>query len=347
MAPMFKDWCFEANKGTQTDFILNREKNFHVSDLRNSSNVDSTSNLMSRYTHRISGIKIDLKGELLRYLKKYPSDFKQLTSLDLHNVDFKNNSLLILAPQLEYLRLSNMKNPEFDISSVDENSKCFTKLKTLKLLDGKINVIKILTQCSKTLEYLEFRNYGDRILDTYLEEIRNDFPSLKYLYITLTYFECVNLARVLLSKCHKNLRTLNLNARFTEIDLSNLFEQPMNITTLEVDMDRGNFGNLLNKCPKVQNLVINGYDKEIKEFVLKDLNNLGLVRCRPQCTASVLKQASKSSLKTLYFFYQNSGCEFPVIPELEVVRIGVGLDSLEYNEVFKLFPQEAKVIFHF
>lgn len=83
MAPMFKDWRFEANKGTQPDFILNSEKNFHVSDLRNSSNVDPTSNLMSRYTNRISGVKIDLKGELLRYLKKYPSDFKQLTSLDL------------------------------------------------------------------------------------------------------------------------------------------------------------------------------------------------------------------------------------------------------------------------
>ena len=53
MAPMFKDWCFEANKGTQPDFILNSEKNFHVSDLRNSPNVDPTSNLMSRYTNRI------------------------------------------------------------------------------------------------------------------------------------------------------------------------------------------------------------------------------------------------------------------------------------------------------
>jgi hypothetical protein len=149
----------------------------------------------------------------------------------------------------------------------------------------------------------------------------------------------------LLSKYQTSLRTLNLDGCFIEIDLSNLLEQPMNITTLNVTLyHQGNLGNLLNQCSKVQNLVIKGYDKEIEEFVLKDLKNLDLRYCGPKCTASVLKQASKTSLKTLYCFFPKSECEFPVIPELEVVRIVFGLYSLEYNEDFKLFPQEAKVI---
>ena len=57
---MFKNWCFEADKGTQPDFVLQANKNLCVSVLEKRSAVDPTTNLMNGYSHRITSIKMDI-----------------------------------------------------------------------------------------------------------------------------------------------------------------------------------------------------------------------------------------------------------------------------------------------
>lgn len=125
---MFHDWRFEANRGTQPEFVLKNDMNFHLSALsRNFKNGPST-NLMN-YKYRISSITIDFDGVLLCNLLKDPSGFSNLKLLELESVTFDKNSLLILAPNLKYLRLSGIRCYEvFDFSSVDEEIKCFIKL---------------------------------------------------------------------------------------------------------------------------------------------------------------------------------------------------------------------------
>ena len=152
MAPMFHGYCFEASRGTQPDFILNATKNFHVMELKNRLKVDPTSNLINRFPHRISSLEIKKEGVLLNNLNINPVRFSHLTSLDHQFVSFSSSSLLIVAPQLEQLKLTHMKNSLFDISTVDEDSKCFTKLKTLELINIDIDVKKILDKCCNTLK---------------------------------------------------------------------------------------------------------------------------------------------------------------------------------------------------
>merc|ERR1719154_1027323 len=111
MAPMFHNWCFDANWGTQPEYVLKDQKNFHIKELKKSSENDPTSYL-NRLAHRISSIQISKKGLLLQHLEDDPYKFSHLTSLDLEHVSFNNKQyfalkvLGFLSPQLENLRLA-------------------------------------------------------------------------------------------------------------------------------------------------------------------------------------------------------------------------------------------------
>ena len=111
MAPIFQNWCFEPTKGTQPDFVLKGDKNYCVL-IRDHFVVDPTTHLKNGYLKRITSIKINTtpRGNFYSYLNCYPHEFSNLTSLDLDNVGLTNESLLVLAPNLENLRLANTNN---------------------------------------------------------------------------------------------------------------------------------------------------------------------------------------------------------------------------------------------
>ena len=65
LAPLFKNWSFEANFGVQPDFVLKSEKNFHVGQSTYSCEIDSTSHLIHHFPHKIKIVETDFEGELL------------------------------------------------------------------------------------------------------------------------------------------------------------------------------------------------------------------------------------------------------------------------------------------
>ena len=353
MAPIYKDWCFEAIKGTQPNFILKSDKKFVVSVLSDSSVVDPTTNLVDSYLDRILSIRIDLDGILMNSLNRKPSRFKHLTSLDLESVEFWNESLLMLAPQIENLRLAYIQSKEpfidfeeyseFDISSVDENSMCFTKLKTLTLWNIQIDVKKILTKCCNILVYLELDPLN------VLDNLEQDLTSLKHLSIDLVSPISGEAASNLLTKCSSSLRTLKLTG-FCNVqnEFLALLAQNMKITNLEIESQYGNFEKFFKKCPLIQKLKIMGHEEKIKHIVLKDLINLELHGCKKKCITSLLKQTSKS-LKTLHLtdsLDEIMKCKLHEIPKLDTVWINYDIEELgsdELDKVRKLFPTNAKV----
>jgi hypothetical protein len=275
MAPMFKNWCFEADKGTQPDFVLKADKNLCVSVLEDRSAVDPVTNLMNGYSHRITSIKMDVeRGNLLKYLDKEPSKFSNLTSLDLESVFIEDDALLVLAPNLENLRLADnsMGDIEYDISSVDEDSKCFTKLKTLSLRNIKIDLDKILSKCCNTLESL---NLSYDMVYLPLVNLDKELSTLNNLSITVRYNDSANPVRNLLSKCSKGLKNLKFFDFGKCFDLSSLLEETLKITTLELKSNSVDGLTLfLNKCPFIQNLTLLGFREEGNILVLKDLRKL-------------------------------------------------------------------------
>ena len=351
MAPMFKNWCFEADKGTQPDFVLQANMNFCVSVLEDRSSVDIVTNLMNGYSHRITSIKVDVdRGVLLYYLDNEPSKFSNLTSLDLESVFIGDDALLVLAPNLENLRLAQhcMDDMEYDISSVDEDSKCFTKLKTLSLRNIKIDLDKILSKCCNTLESLNL-NYDGVYLP--LVNLDKELSTLNNLSITVRYNDSANLIRNLLSKCSRSLKTLKFFYFGECFDLSSLLEETLKITTLEVESKSVDGLTLfLNKCPFIQNLTLNGFHgfrEEENNLVLKDLRKLTMIYCFSKCTNSVLREASKSSVKSIHLVCidlvnRDGELEFPVIPELDTIWIEHCHD-IGIAQVSKLFPQNVKV----
>jgi hypothetical protein len=256
----------------------------------------------------------------------------------------------VLAPQLENLRLVNMKK-ELDISSVDKDSKAFSKLKNLKLENIQIDLTKILTNSCNTLESLEL--YDVEFSDNLEEEL----SCLTYISITYEFgdfeYNGVELSlSKLLSNCSQSLRTLKLvidNNGFP-IDFSKLLKQPMNITTLKIEIiDEGqNFEKFLNKCPLIQNLFLGDYSakEELNKIVLKDLINLKFHLCNAKCMNGFLKYAS-TSLKTLQFScftHQFQELEIPLIPKLDTVLDTLGI--IEIEEITKLFPTNVQVMLH-
>jgi hypothetical protein len=363
MAPMFQNWCFDARKGIQPDLVLKANNNFSVSVLEDSSAVDPATNLFNVYSHRITSIKMNVKrGDLLKYLDNEPFKFSNLTTLDLDSVfigqdDFGNNSvlfginsLLVLAPKLENLRLADNGWAhdfeyveewfEFDISSVDEDSKCFTKLKTLSLKNIKTDLSKILSKCSKTLKSLDLNEFFN------LENLEEELSCLDNLSIFVRSNTSTNPLRNLLSKCSKSLKTLKFIDGSECFDFSSLLEQTLKITTLELTLTTVDGLTLfINKCPFIQNFFLIGSNEEVNSLCLKDLRKLVIDCCFFKCTNSVLKQASKSSVKALHLvdFYDIKDLEFPVIPELDAIWLK-DCCNFGMEEVSKLFPQNAEVL---
>ena len=355
---MFQSWCFEGSRGTQPDFILNANKSFHLIELKESPKADPISNLMNRFPHRISSIQIDKEGVLLNILNSNPVRFSHLTSLDLENVLFRSSSLLIVAPQLEQLKLARMKNPFLDISTVDENSKCFTKLKTLKLINIDIDVKKILDKCCNSLKYFECIRC--RSVDN-LRYLENGLSSLQYLDIVLKFNDSKEALRNLLFKCSGSLKTLTLFVNSSKIDMSYLLEQALNITSLEVinqnPREQSNIEEFLNRCPLLQKLTLDGYNKKMNRIVLKDLRYLVLDFCGSKCMTSVLEQVSEFSLRTVEItqiqeYDMLMECEFPVISKLDKILVHrfnydetEGIHKQRIDNVVKLFPSDAEVRF--
>ena len=353
---MFKNWCFEADKGIQPDFVLTAHKSFHLMELKDSPKVDPTSNLINKFPHRISSIQINMEGVLMNNLNSNPVRFSHLTSLDVAYVSFSASSLLLVAPQLEQLKLARMKNPLLDISTVDENSKCFTKLKTLKLINIDIDVKMILDKCCNSLKYFEFVPY--RSIDN-LRYLENGLSSFQYLDIVFKFNDSEEALRNLLFKCSASLKTLKLFVCSNKIVMSHLLEQALNITSLDINFnmnirEQSNIEGFLNKCPLLQKLTLDGHNKEMNRIVVKDLNYLRLQGCGSKCITSVLEQVSEGSLKTVDILgrsYVLMECEFPVISKLDKILVHKYYDETEdkhkqvLDKVVKLFPGDAEVRF--
>ena len=346
MSPMFKSWGFAVIRGPQPDFVLKDDKKFCVSVLKNHYD-DPMLILVDKYLHRFSSIKLDLPGVLLSRLKWCSANFTNLTSLDLASVHFDNASLLVLAPQLENLRLNNIENV-FDVSTVNEESKCFTRLKTLELIyTNVIDAKKILSKSSKTLECLVCdtvqQNYG-------FNDLVVELSSLKKLLI---YIDDEMSARNLISKCSGSLRTLELMDIFgaLPINLCSLLVQSMSITTLVIEPTLGtNVEILLSKCPLIQNLSILFYDSELKEVFLNDLKELKLFECGDVCMTSAVNnifKTSKASVKILHLETEDKiECEFTEIPGMDTVWCSrKDMGSEELVKILNLFPRKSEVIF--
>ena len=328
LAPIFHSWCFQVDKGIQPDFVLKDDgKNFQVIDLRSNYAADPTNHLLKTCTKRISGIKIEKEGVLLNHLSRNPADFLILTSLDLGAVRFDKDSLLILAPQLENLRLNSLMYSDIDISSVDEDSQCFSRLKTLILWNMEIDVKKILSKCCNKLKHLELVNL--RLSDN-LDNLEYELSSLSYLFFCMNFEDTVHSLRNLLSKCCRSLRTLKLSTHQNCIDMSTLLDQTTEIKELEISRPTSvkNIADFLRKCPLVQKLSFRHVDvhKKVKGFILKDLINLELKDCNARFMSKILKYTSKHSLRTvvidMYWTPEEVlECKFPEISMLDRVVV--------------------------
>ena len=86
--------------------------------------------------------------------------------------------------------------------------------------------------------------------------------------------------------------------------MSLLLEKTLKITTLELESEAVvGLALFLNKCPLVQNLTLVGFDEfreEGNSLVLKDLRKLTMKYCLSKCINNVLREASKSSVKSIH-----------------------------------------------
>ena len=349
---MFQNWCFDASRGTPPDFVLETDKNFSVYVLKDDNAVDTAANLINRFAHRISKVKINSVGFIMNYWSYLkPAEYPHLTTLNLDKVHLDNDSLLMLAPQLQFLRMSKMKNLKFDISTVDEDSKCFTKLKTLKLKNIDVDVKKILKKCCNRLKCLELMPLK---MSYNLQDLDQELSTLENLSLELRENDSENVVKHVLAKCPESLRALKLNYEYCKVDFSPLLENTIKITTLEIqtysDSIQGNIESFLKKCPKVQKLSLSHYDNEIKEIVLNDLTYLKLWFCGSGCMTSILKQASKCSVKTVDIAecHHCTDChctEFSVLSKLDTLLVHecAGHTDQALDRVGKLFPSEVEV----
>ena len=346
MTPMFQVWCFDSNLGYQPDFVLQTNKNFHICEMSKNEGKDPLSILINKSAKRITSVKAQCNTLFMFSLNRNPAKFPNVTSLDLQGVYFDNSSLLVLAPQLVNLRLSEIKALEkFDISSVDEDSACFTKLRTLSLDNVEIDVEKILSKSCKTLKCFEYSSFNEPDV-VYAGLVHLDEKlSLSNLSITLYEIHDGEPLRNLLSKCSESLKTLTLILCECKVDFSSLLTQPMKITELKISedgVDEEGIEIFLNKCSLVHDLTLDEFVKKFNVFVTKNLRKLRLDNCSSKCITSVLKQASKSSLQTLHLWHHDTDdYEFHVIPELDTVWLEDG--EIKIEEVSKLFPQNTKV----
>ena len=363
MDPRYKYWCFNASRGTPPNFVLNSDKKFCIKviayDEYTADNLDKIGISINSFADRISSLEIDVKlsdfqeKKLLDRLRSMkPVGFSNLTTLDVETFNFDNISLLQLAPQLENLRFFCV-NTVFDLSTVRNNDNCFTKLKSLDIDWCELDVNKILTKSCKTLEHLKLGRSECRNI----KKLKHNFSNLKSLEV---YAE--NPVKDLLSKSAGNLKSMKLAINEYDdkvvIDFSTLLNQSSNITKLNICPGRNNIDNFMKKCPDVQNLTLIYCYEDINDFVMKNLTRVEFVRCYAFCISSVLKQLTKSCVRTLDFNCKVKGdcgaidstylnelrnCEFPVITKLDTVYFSSTYDQEIINKVLQLFPPEAKV----
>ena len=240
---------------------------------------------------------------------------------------------------------------EFDISTVDEKSKCFTKLKTLKLRGIEIDVRNILSKCCNRLEYLELNSLSG------LELLEVELFNLEHLFIELFIeFEEESL-RNLLSKCSGSLKTLNLSfIDINDMTLSTLLGQTMKITAFELESEyelEDGIDIFLNKCPLLQSLTLHEYHMEIKGVILNDLTTLELDQCGAKCINSILKQSAKHFLNTVELKLSSKVImeyQFPLISTLDKILVHhcdqvKGIKNKPVLEkIIKLFPSDVQVI---
>ena len=141
-----------------------------------------------------------------------------------------------------------------------------------------------------------------------------------------------------------------------EMDHQTLLDQTMNITTLGLDPKQSSIEKFLDRCPFVQNLSLHGYQKEVKDVVLRDLMYLELDQCEALCMLSVLNQASKYSLRSVDII-QNADvlieCDFPVCSTMDSVwvvggvladgRVSKERQTQALDRVANLFPENTEV----
>ena len=339
---MFKAWYFQASRSISSEITSDTTKNFRVHAIKTKPPIDHTSQLIKASAHRISSMTINFKGVLLNNLERKPAQFSILTSLDLDSVTFSTETLLLLAPQLLNLRLAHMKN-HFDISSVDNESKAFSKLKNIKFNNVVIDMKTILTKCCHTLESLDLHPL------TLSDALDEELTSLKCLSIYPEPEDSHHFMSNLLSKCSGSLRTMRLEIPYVKgIDFSTLLKENMKITTLEIVYQRCNIEKFLNKCPLIQHLYLKYFWSELPGVVLNDLLKLVLVECESSFMYSFLKNVP--SLKTLHlsnsntYLYTLGEIDISVIPKLDTVWIS---NRAEIGHVLKLFPRNVKVMFNF
>ena len=365
MDSRYKYWCFNASRGTLPNFVLNSDKKFCTKILDydehdDRSNLDKIGISINRFADRISSLKIDVvlgaireKKLLDRLRSMKPVGFSNLTTLDVEFFKFDNISLLQLSPQLENLRLHCI-DTVFDLSTVRNNDKCFTKLKSLDIYSCKLDVSKILSKCCKTLKHLMLGQGECR----HMKKLKHNFSNLKSLEVNASFSE--KPVKDLLSTSAGSLKSLKLELFEDDkvvIDFSTLLDQSTNITTLNLCPVRNNIDNFLKKCPDVKNLILTYCYGEIKDFVMKNLTRVEFVRCNAFCISSVLKQLSKSCVRTLDFnckeeeigeidltsLNELKSCEFSAIEKLDTVYFSCINDPEIINKVHQLFPPEAKV----
>lgn len=230
---MFDEICYTPTKGYPPDFILETESDIRIC-IRDDDipPIKSLINMIMRFAHRISSLEISKNYSDCSLMKSLPDmrplEFKHLTSLHLENQTL-DNSLMLLAPQLETLSLSNVNfDPE---PSVDLYDTSFTKLKKLVLVHSCIeDVSKIFIKSSRTLEHLEL----DQIV-TWLDDVMPELPALKVLKVELSDGH-VKAPRGLISKSARTLRSLTLFVQNKTDIFSTLVERNSNlkITSLEI-----------------------------------------------------------------------------------------------------------------
>ena len=355
MDPRYNYWSFNASKGTPPNFALLDGKKFCLKVIvRDDHGCNHDGNFINRYAHRISKLTIVFNifmmnidaNCLMVYLKNMkPAEFPYLTSLTLFKVEFDNDSLLQLSPQLETLKLF-MVDTKFDLSTVSVESLCFTKLKTLCIQYCYIDHKKIVSKCSKILEHLDVKyKMGER--SAYYH---SEFSALKHLNMDLDHHALLCEIN-LLTKASSQLKTLIINGN--GCDFSDLLEQNMGITRLGLDAeDATNIERFLNKCPLIQDFKLLYYEFELNEVKLEYLTTLELQYYFTKCLEGVLKQGSKYSpqlriLKLSFVmedFRDFSMVDIPAIPKLDTVWVKDEEDSLDhFDEVNKIFPTNAQV----
>jgi hypothetical protein len=308
-----------------------------------------------------------------------PAQFPCLTSLHLSCCDdLSNDCLLLLAPQLESLHLDLIRT-DFDITAVTSEDKCFTKLKVLTLIGCKIDAPKIVRKCFITLKHLylwfdkdlqdweEWEEKQDVWSITKFQTFDHDLPALKSINILVNSLDEIKAARNLISRACSNLTKLEIHLDIDKtIDLSAFLKKNMIIETVWLEFcnwTKGKkIGKFLEKCPSIQSLILEKYDRKIKKVLLKNLTNLTLLDCGYDCTESILQLASKAQLITLQL---SDLCHLPsdlyqeimhqrylhpdqtriVIPSLERIHLSSLFlsPSEKANNISTLFPKEHEV----